>query len=77
MLTMNPALMLPRVGLRPRLHGLRARSYSVVVSSSRRQKVWDSVDEAVKDVKSGDVLLTGGRSPTTKCLRNTPPLCFI
>lgn len=27
---------------------------------SNKKKIWDSVDEAVKDVKSGDVLLCGG-----------------
>jgi hypothetical protein len=26
----------------------------------KRRKVWDSVDEAVRDVKSGDTLLCGG-----------------
>ena len=26
----------------------------------RKRKVWDSVDEAIKDVKSGDILLSGG-----------------
>lgn len=26
----------------------------------RKRKVWDSVDEAVRDVKSGDTLLSGG-----------------
>lgn len=26
----------------------------------RKRKVWDSVDEAIKDVKSGDTLLSGG-----------------
>lgn len=28
----------------------------------RRRKVWDSVDEAIKDVKAGDTLLSGGSS---------------
>ena len=27
-----------------------------------KKKVWDSVDEAVKDVKSGDIILSGGAS---------------
>lgn len=26
------------------------------------QKVWDSADEAVKDVKSGDTILSGGKN---------------
>ena len=28
----------------------------------RKRKVWDSVDEAIKDVKPGDTLLSGGLS---------------
>lgn len=28
-----------------------------------KSKVWASVDEAVKDVKSGDILLCGGQHP--------------
>jgi hypothetical protein len=38
------------------------RYYSVVTKSSlqKKSKVWDSVDEAVKDVKSGDIVLSGG-----------------
>jgi hypothetical protein len=31
----------------------------------RKRKVWDSVDEAVDDVKSGDTLLSGGLSVWT------------
>ncbi|KAI0748319.1 3-oxoacid CoA-transferase [Daedaleopsis nitida] len=40
----------------------RIRYYSVVVNAPipRKTKVWDSVDEAVKDVKSGDIILSGG-----------------
>ena len=37
--------------------------YSTVVTEEAlptKKKVWDSVDEAVADVKSGDVLLSGG-----------------
>jgi len=26
----------------------------------RKRKIWESVDEAIKDVKSGDTLLSGG-----------------
>lgn len=38
------------------------RHYSVVTSAPlpKKRKFWDSVDEAVKDVKSGDVVLSGG-----------------
>ncbi|PCH38156.1 succinyl-CoA:3-ketoacid-coenzyme A transferase [Wolfiporia cocos MD-104 SS10] len=40
----------------------RVRFYSVVtdVPKPKKTKVWDSVDEAVKDVKSGDIVLCGG-----------------
>jgi len=38
---------------------LRFRSYSTPVRTPR-SKVWSSADEAVKSVKSGDVLLCGG-----------------
>lgn len=47
-----------------------ALSLRVVAGASRRystpanipdSKVWASVDDAVKDVKSGDVLLCGGK----------------
>lgn len=43
----------------------RVRYYAVVATSAvpQKSKVWDSVDEAVKDVKSGDVLLSGGALP--------------
>ena len=38
------------------------RAYSVVANSQvpKKKKVWNSVDEAVSAVKSGDVLLSGG-----------------
>ncbi|KAG5640752.1 hypothetical protein DXG03_007310 [Asterophora parasitica] len=38
----------------------RKYSTSPDTPSSIKSKLWDSVDEAVKDVKSGDVLLCGG-----------------
>lgn len=66
---MNTILVLPRVGLRAELRvfscRLRARNYSVAASGLKKRKVWDSADEAVKDVKTGDILLSGGRSPTS------------
>jgi 3-oxoacid CoA-transferase len=39
-------------------------TYATVNSAPipKSRKVYDSVDEAVKDVKSGDVLLSGGES---------------
>lgn len=41
---------------------LRIRRYTTPtdIPVPNKTKVWDSVDEAVKDVKSGDVLLSGG-----------------
>jgi len=41
---------------------LRARWYSTPTEAPlpNKSKVWASVDEAVKDVKSGDILLCGG-----------------
>ncbi|EGN96206.1 hypothetical protein SERLA73DRAFT_112388 [Serpula lacrymans var. lacrymans S7.3] len=36
------------------------RHYSIAGHAPLKRKVWDSVDEAVKDVKSGDTLLSGG-----------------
>lgn len=71
---MNTLLALPRVGLKAELrvlsYTLRPRNYSVRVAASsvKGHKVWDSADEAVKDVKTGDVLLSGGRSLTSSCL---------
>lgn len=40
----------------------RVRYYAVVANAAapKKTKVWDSVDEAIKDVKSGDILLSGG-----------------
>lgn len=38
-------------------------SYSTVAVEEAvpsKKKVWDSIDEAIKDVKSGDVVLSGG-----------------
>lgn len=47
------------VVLRARLVRLSFRSYSTPVRAPK-SKVWASADEAVKSVKSGDVLLCGG-----------------
>ncbi|KAH9981219.1 hypothetical protein BGW80DRAFT_1269113 [Lactifluus volemus] len=40
----------------PAVHFARVRAYSI----AKRKKVWESVDEAVNVVNSGDVLLSGG-----------------
>ena len=63
---------------------LRCFSVAAETPVPRKRKVWDSVDEAIKDVKSGDTLLSGGSfyaraAPTTlisrlsriRALRNT------
>ncbi|KAI0065421.1 3-oxoacid CoA-transferase [Artomyces pyxidatus] len=52
----------PKVGPRARvaLVVLRAYSVSTDLPVPKKKKVWDSADEAVKDVKSGDTLLSGG-----------------
>jgi hypothetical protein len=49
----------PRAGL-PVFYVVRA--YTVPANSQvpRKKKVWNSLDEAVSVVKSGDVLLSGG-----------------
>lgn len=51
--TLVPVLSKPRATV-----FLRARWYSTPLPN--KSKVWESVDEAVKDVKSGDTLLCGG-----------------
>ena len=42
----------------------RVRHYGTPVDLPipKKSKVWDSVDEAVKDVKTGDMILSGGTS---------------
>lgn len=48
--------------------GQMGRAYSTAAAAAAaeedavpsKKKVWDSVDEAIADVKSGDVLLSGG-----------------
>lgn len=46
-----------------RRHPYSVRWLAVVANAPApaKTKVWDSVDEAVKDVKSGDILLSGGQ----------------
>ena len=39
-----------------------SRKYSIPTDSPK-SKLWRCVDEAVKDIKSGDVLMCGGPSP--------------
>jgi len=43
----------------PIIHSVRAYT-DLVDAPVPKKKVWDSVDSAVREVKSGDVLLSGG-----------------
>ncbi|KAI0748320.1 3-oxoacid CoA-transferase [Daedaleopsis nitida] len=48
--------------LQSQAHG-HSSYYSTIVAEEavpRKKKVWDSVDEAIQDVKSGDIVLSGG-----------------
>ncbi|KAG6379187.1 3-oxoacid CoA-transferase [Boletus reticuloceps] len=62
---MNTVLTLPRVGLKAELRVLACRLLSrnyaqIAAASLGKSKVWDLAEEAVKDVKTGDVILSGG-----------------
>ncbi|KZT56429.1 3-oxoacid CoA-transferase [Calocera cornea HHB12733] len=54
--------MLSRVALRRLaiVPGVRHYSTPVELAVPKASKVWDSVDDAIKDVKSGQILLSGG-----------------
>ncbi|KAJ7632154.1 hypothetical protein FB45DRAFT_1057293 [Roridomyces roridus] len=45
---------------RPALRALITRKYSLPAEPPKKSKVWSSPDEAIADVKSGDILLCGG-----------------
>ncbi|KAI8998461.1 3-oxoacid CoA-transferase [Trametes punicea] len=64
MLALRPrAIALPRARTSSRIVlAARARYYSVVANAPipKKTKVWSSADEAIKDVKSGDIILSGG-----------------
>ncbi|KAI0362342.1 3-oxoacid CoA-transferase [Trametes cingulata] len=64
MLALRPrAIAIPRARTSSRIAlAARIRYYSVVANAPipKKTKVWDSADEAVKDVKSGDIILSGG-----------------
>ena len=45
-----------------RLGGVRWLAVVLNAPISSKTKVWKSIDDAVKDVKSGDNLLSGGKS---------------
>jgi 3-oxoacid CoA-transferase len=49
-----------RPALRLAVSASLTRKYSLPSEPPKKSKVWDSADEAVADVKSGDVLLCGG-----------------
>ncbi|THH05299.1 hypothetical protein EW145_g4900 [Phellinidium pouzarii] len=57
-ITCRPALAVPRLRLLATAH-IRIRSIASIPVPNK-SKVWDSVDEAVKDVKSGQTILCGG-----------------
>jgi 3-oxoacid CoA-transferase len=61
-LTLPTTSKAPAVSLRV-CSSTKARCYSVAADAPvpKSTKVWESVDEAVKDVKSGDTLLCGGK----------------
>jgi len=50
----------PFVRISARVTVIRKLSALVDLPVPNKRKVWESADEAVKDVKSGDVLLCGG-----------------
>ena len=68
MLALRPrAIAIPRARTSSRIVlAARLRYYSVVANAPipNKTKVWSSADEAVKDVKSGDIILSGGASAT-------------
>lgn len=65
---MAPALLLPKPSLQlfQRYNGLsfsrrHIRHYAAPAQAApKRKKVWGSADTAVLDVKSGDIVLSGG-----------------
>ena len=44
---------------------LRSLNVAAGAAVPHKRKVWDSVDEAIRDVKPGDTLLSGGSSVST------------
>lgn len=65
----RPAARNLRRNAHPIIITARVRFYSVVQDAPipRKTKVWSSVEEAVKDVKSGDTVLCGGSSRLLTC----------
>lgn len=59
---MSRARWLPRTSPAPVVVAWRLYSTATDDVVPNKRKVWDSVDEAIKDIKSGDVLLSGGAS---------------
>ena len=54
----------PFLRVRIAIPSIAARRYLSVVQDApipKKSKVWKSVDDAVKDVKSGDIILSGGQ----------------
>lgn len=53
----------------PRMLLFGAKSITTNAPIPRKTKVWDSVDEAVSDIKEGDVLLSGGECSVPTAVR--------
>ena len=51
--------------------------YLQTATPARNKKLWDSVDDAVKDVKSGDVLLCGGQYPRNLIVQSLSNTLFF
>ena len=51
--------------------------YLQTATPTRNKKLWDSVDDAVKDVKSGDVLLCGGQYPRNLIMQSLSNTLFF
>ena len=56
------ALRAPVLRFAPPAYYFRGLSTPADLPIPNKSKVWDSADEAVKDIKSGSVLLCGGES---------------
>lgn len=60
MLVTSKSLARPTCGHRRQAFVSIRRWYHVADEVPHKRKVWDSVDEAVKDVKPGDTVICGG-----------------
>lgn len=60
----NVARLVPTTSTHVKPSFAQARFYASVGTPPKSHKVYDSAAEAVKDVKSGDILLSGGMQPS-------------